>query len=89
MTFTFDSDAEGWMVGFADLPFDYDQSICELDHAHRRLPDGLEGSGIYVQGHNRSEDLFMFLKRRVEGLSPGAEYSGRRHRLLSINEGLR
>ena len=35
---------------------------------------GLEGSGIYVQGHNRSDDLFMFLKRRVEGLRPGAEY---------------
>ena len=72
--FTFDSDAEGWMVGFADLPVDYDQSIYELDHAHRPLPDGLEGSGIYVHGHNRSDDLFMFLKRRVEGLRPGAEY---------------
>ena len=72
--FTFDSDAEGWMVGFADLPVDYDQSIYELDHAHRPLPDGLEGSGVYVQGHNRSDDLFMFLKRQVEGLRPGAEY---------------
>ena len=73
-TFTFDSDAEGWTVGFADLPVGYDQSIYELDHAHRTLPDGLEGSGIYVQGHNRSDDLFMFLKRQVEGLKPGAEY---------------
>ena len=62
------------MVGFADLPVDYDQSIYELDHAHRPLPYGLEGSGIYVQGHNRSDDLFMFLKRRVGGLRPGAEY---------------
>ena len=41
-TFTFDSDAEGWLVGFADLPVDYDQSIYELDHAHRPLPDSLE-----------------------------------------------
>ena len=73
-TFTFNSDAEGWTVGFADLPVDYDQSIYELDHAYRPLPDGLEGRGIYVQGHNRSDDLFMFLKRRVEGLRPGAEY---------------
>ncbi|MXY21985.1 MAG: hypothetical protein F4Y49_11700 [Dehalococcoidia bacterium] len=72
--FTLDSDTESWMVGFADLPVDYDQSIYELDHAHRPLPDGLEGSGVYVQGHNRSDDLFMFLKRRVEGLRPGAEY---------------
>lgn len=61
-------------MGFADLPADHDQSIYELDHGHRPLPDGLEGSGLYVQGHNRSDDLFMFLKRRVEGLQPGAVY---------------
>ena len=74
-SFDFDSDAEGWTVGFADLPVDYDQSIYELDHGHRPLPDGLEGSGIYVQGHNRSDDLFMFLKRRVDGLRPNTAYA--------------
>lgn len=74
-SFTFDDDAEGWTVGFADLPADYDQSIFELDHGHRPLPDGLEGSGIYVQGHNRSDDLFIFLKRRVGGLQPDAAYT--------------
>ncbi|MDE2823057.1 MAG: hypothetical protein OXK79_06090, partial [Chloroflexota bacterium] len=73
-SFTFDDDVEGWAAGFADLPADYDQSIYELDHGHRPLPDGLEGSGVYIQGHNRSDDLFMFLKRRVEGLQPGAAY---------------
>ena len=73
--FSFDSDAEGWMVGFADLPIDYDQSIYELDHDHRPLPDGLEGRGIYVQGHNRSDDLFMFLKRRIDGLRPNTAYA--------------
>ena len=74
-SFTFDDDAEGWAVGFADLPADYDQSIYELDHAHRPLPDGLEGNGIYVQGHNRSDDLFMFLTKRVKGLQPSATYA--------------
>ena len=73
-SFDFESDAEGWVVGFADLPVDYDQSIYELDQGHRPLPDGLEGSGIYVQGHNRSDDLFMFLKKRVDGLRPNAAY---------------
>ncbi len=72
--FTFDDD-EGWTVGFADLPADYDQSIYELDHGHRPLPNGLEGNGIYIQGHNRSDDLFMFLTRRVEGLQPNAAYT--------------
>ena len=54
---------------------DYDPSVYELESDYRPLPDGLEGSGIYVQGHNRSDDLFMFLKRQVGGLSPGATYA--------------
>ena len=40
-----------------------------------RCPDGLEGGGIYVQGHNRSDDLFMFLKKRVYGLRPDTTYA--------------
>ena len=74
-SFMFESDAEGWMVEFADLPVDHDQSIFELDYGHRPLPDGLEGSGIYIQGHNRSDDLFMFLKKQVSGLRPNATYA--------------
>ncbi|MDE0351437.1 MAG: hypothetical protein OXM57_01905 [bacterium] len=73
--FSFETDADGWVVGFADLPEDYDQSIYELDSGHRALPDGLDGSGIYLQGHNRSDDLFMYLKRQVEGLVSGASYT--------------
>ena len=38
LTFEFTSDAQGWVVGFADLPVNYDQSIYELDHEHRPLP---------------------------------------------------
>ena len=74
-SYTFDSDEEGWTVDFADLPVDYDQPLYELDYGHSPLPDGLEGGGIYVQGHNRSDDLFMFLKRQIEGLTPKAIYA--------------
>ena len=73
--FSFETDTDGWVVAFVDLPEDYDQSIYELDGGHRALPDGLDGAGIYVQGHNRSDDLFMYLKRRVDGLTPAASYS--------------
>ena len=73
--FTFENDSEGWTAGFADLPVDYDPSIYELESSRRALPDGLEGSGIYIQGHNRSDDLFMYLKRQVEGLEPSATYT--------------
>ena len=74
-SFNFENDVEGWTVGFADLPVNHDQSIYDLDSGHRRLPDGLEGSGVYLQGHNRSDDLFMFLKRQVDGLRPNAAYA--------------
>ena len=73
--FSFETDADGWVVDFADLPEDYDQSIYELDGGHRALPDGLDGAGMYVQGHNRSDDLFMYLKRRVDSLTPAASYT--------------
>lgn len=73
--FSFETDADGWVVDFADLPEDYDQSIYELDSGHRVLPNGLDSAGIYVQGHNRSDDLFMYLKRRVDGLTPAASYT--------------
>ena len=72
--FTFQSGAEGWTAGFADLPTDFDPSIYELDSGHRPLPPGLEGHGLYIQGHNRSDDLFMFFKRRIDGLREDADY---------------
>jgi len=75
LDFSFEDGADGWVIRFADLPRDYDQSIYELDGGHRALPDGLDGSGLYLQGHNRSDDLFMYLKRQVEGLVSGASYT--------------
>ena len=73
-TFSFENDDRGWLTGFADLPANFEQSAFELDSGHRPLPAGLEGSGMYLQGHNRSDDLFMFLKRQVEGLRPDTAY---------------
>ena len=72
--FTFESDSQGWAAGFADLPGDFDQELFELDSGHRPLPDGLEGNGVFLQGHNRSDDLFMFLKKQADGLQPETVY---------------
>jgi hypothetical protein len=73
-TYTFDKSDEEWIASFADLPVDYDQDLYELEAEFRDLPHELEGSGIYMQGHNRSDDLFMYLKREVDGLEPSATY---------------
>ncbi|MFC2055460.1 hypothetical protein ACFLV7_14365 [Chloroflexota bacterium] len=71
---TFNDDEQGWSAGFADLPSDYDPQIYELDSGWGELPSGLEGNAIFLSGHNRSDDLFMFYKLQVDGLKPETPY---------------
>jgi hypothetical protein len=73
--FDFENDEQSWVTGFADLPADYDPMIYELDSGWGELPSGLEGNAIFLSGHNRSDDLFMFLKVHVEGLKPDTPYN--------------
>jgi heat shock protein HslJ len=84
-TYNFDEDDEEWIAGFADLPAERDDTIYELDSEWREMPDDLDGYGIYIQGHNRSDDLFMFLKREVDGLEPGATYQATFRLILASN----
>jgi hypothetical protein len=72
--YDFEEDEQSWVTDFADLPADYDPVIYELDSGWGELPSGLEGNAIYLSGHNRSDDLFMFLKVQVEGLKPDTTY---------------
>ena len=73
--FNFDDDDQGWIAGFADLPADFDEAGYELDSGFRRLPSGLDGSGVFVQGNDHSDDLFMLLKKQVGGLLPSTAYA--------------
>ncbi len=72
--YTFEEDQQGWVTDFADLPADYDHAIYELASGWSELPSGLDGNAIYLSGHNRSDDLFMFLKKQVVGLKPNTTY---------------
>ncbi|MBU2224761.1 MAG: hypothetical protein KKB00_12055, partial [Gammaproteobacteria bacterium] len=49
----------------------------ELDSGIKNLPVGFAGTGYMLTGHNRSDDLFMFLKRKISGLSPSTRYQAR------------
>jgi hypothetical protein len=75
-TFDFEDGADGWIHGFADLPTDADEEAYELRFAHQRLPAELDppGAGLLLRGRNHSDDLFMFIKRELTGLQPGASY---------------
>jgi hypothetical protein len=72
--YSFEEGQEGWETGFADLPIDYDPATYELDSGWGALPSGLDGNAIYLSGHNRSDDLFMFLKTQIDGLKPNTNY---------------
>ena len=81
--FTFDEDLEGWSIGFADYPVgasDAEQQAIddffELGGGHTGLPEPLDtGDGaLRLTGNNHSDDLFMFIKRRVRGLVPDSTY---------------
>lgn len=74
-SYSFKQDAEGWVGGFADLPVDYEPDIYELGFNWAKLPvSGDAGHGLQLTGMNRSDDLFMFATRKVEGLKPNTEY---------------
>jgi len=77
LTYTFEAGSEGWEGGFADYPNDAGvEEFYEFAFSHSNLPEPLDISrGALMQsGSNRSDDLFMFVKRKLTGLSPSQNY---------------
>jgi hypothetical protein len=77
LEFDFRQGAQGWEAGFAEYSPEMEGMM--LDGEIRPLPSelGINGTGYYLQGMNHSDDLFMFLKRRLgtdDGVVPGQEY---------------
>lgn len=77
--YDFRAGANGWAADFADYPpnigsgYALNAGIRLLPRKLTRLPQ----RGFYIQGHNRSADLFMFLKRRLttaDGIGAGRAY---------------
>lgn len=74
-TFDFDADTQGWTADFVDYPVD-DEDDLNLVAEHRPLPEPLDTRrhGFFLSGRNESDDLFMYMVRRVDGLRPGTPY---------------
>ncbi|NIQ55290.1 MAG: hypothetical protein GWN71_18495 [Gammaproteobacteria bacterium] len=66
---------QGWVAGFADYPVGGEEAMA-LVVDRRPLPEELDeqGEAVYIAGLNTSDDLFMFLKRRIDGLEPDRAY---------------
>lgn len=79
-TYDFSSGAEGWTGDFADYP-EGEEEFYELEFAHTGLPEPLDNTegALMLSGNNHSDDLFMFIKKEITGLTPNTEY------LISFN----
>lgn len=76
-TYNFGMNTEGWDGDFADYPNNPDvEDFYELEFSHSTLPHPLntnEGA-LKQSGNNHSDDLFMFVKKKITGLKPNTNY---------------
>jgi hypothetical protein len=78
LDFDFDTSAqgEGWAAGASDFPVARAADVGAV--GDRRLlpaPISTTRQGLYQAGTNVSGDLFLFFKKRLIGLAPGASYT--------------
>lgn len=77
-TYTFYEDLEGWTADFADYP-PMNEEIFNLDWQRKQIPENInqppeDAYGLFITGDNRSDDLFMFIKKQLPGLKPSQTY---------------
>lgn len=65
-------DDEGWVASFADYPPGV-ETDWHFDSGRRPAPSPVVSThrSLFIGGDNHSDDLFMFWKRRIDGLAPG------------------
>ncbi len=75
----FSSDASGnmgWQASFSDYAIPQ-ENLMEFEYGRSPLPAPLPSNqyGFKLSGHNRSDDMFMFMYYTVTGLLPNREYT--------------
>lgn len=73
--YNFANGSLGWSADFADYPAG-EEAFYELAYGFARLPERLASDrfALTLSGNNHSDDLCMFLRRRITGLEPNADY---------------
>jgi hypothetical protein len=84
--FDFANGSLGWTGDFADYPAG-SEDFYQLHLGFSRLPSYLATNrfAIELSGKNHSDDLCMFLRRKVSGLSPNTNYRVRLRVRLASN----
>lgn len=74
VVYDFAESDHGWEGDFSDYPVG-DSVAYGLRFEYDSLPPNLgDGKGLMISGTNYSDDLFMFVKKKVTGLLPSTEY---------------
>lgn len=73
--YNFANGSSGWSADFAEYPAGQEE-FYELGYNFARLPRYLATDRFALQlvGNNHSDDLCMFLRRKVTGLKPNTDY---------------
>lgn len=73
-SYEFSQSDEGWEGDFADYP-ENDSIFYELKFKYDTVP-GTSGNrkGLMLNGNNYSDDLFMFVRKKLTGLKPNTTY---------------
>ena len=72
----YETTVEDWAGGFSEYSSLTNDSTLEMSFSRARLPAALDSTryGIKMQANYPNDDMFMFLKKKVTGLTPGREY---------------
>lgn len=74
-TFDFNTSQHDWVPGFADFPAGpEDSTFYELQFAYTAEPESQKNS-LMMSGNNHSDDLFMYVKRKLTNLDPNTPYT--------------
>ncbi|NVK55723.1 MAG: hypothetical protein HWE26_08920 [Alteromonadaceae bacterium] len=73
VTTDFNNGDQGWGAGFSDYT-QGNEEIFEFKSEIRAVPNSDSQKGFYLSAHNRSDDVFMFLKKQVSGFEPNQRY---------------
>lgn len=74
--FSFSKNVQKWEGDFAEYPVG-EEDFYELEWGWNNLPTpfGSFTKGLFLSGNNHSDDLFMFVRRRIDGLKPNTLYA--------------
>lgn len=75
LSIDFNTPGTDWLLGASDYTPDTAPGDVRLDVT--ALPAPFSGHALTASGMNRSDDLFVFVKKRYAGLVPGAVYEAR------------